>query len=181
MKIYRDKDADIALVRDKSIVVVGYGNQGTAFAQNLRDSGLNVSVSLKERSSTIRRATEDGFPVISNGDAHLADMIIMMIPDHLHGEFFDTHLKNKLRRGRTLVFAHGYSIHFGLIMVLNLLIGANTPPFGVCLFIVMDIAKVPFGSVVKAILPFLIPLLLVLFLITFIPDLVLFIPNLLLK
>jgi tripartite ATP-independent transporter DctM subunit len=72
-------------------------------------------------------------------------------------------------------------IHFGLIMVLNLLIGANTPPFGVCLFIVMDIAKVPFGSVVKAILPLLIPLLLILFLITFIPDLVLFIPNLLLR
>ncbi len=72
-------------------------------------------------------------------------------------------------------------IHFGLIMVLNLLIGANTPPFGVCLFIVMDIAKVPFGSVVKAILPLLIPLLLILVLITFIPDLVLFIPNLLLR
>lgn len=115
MKIYRDKDADIALIRDRSIVVVGYGNQGSAFAQNLRDSGLNVSVSLKERSSTIRRATADGFPVISNGDAHLADMILMMIPDHLHGEFFDAHLKDKLRRGQVLVFAHGYSIHFGLI------------------------------------------------------------------
>ncbi len=72
-------------------------------------------------------------------------------------------------------------IHFGLVMVLNLLIGANTPPFGVCLFIVMDIAKVPFEGVVKAILPLLIPLLLVLFLITFVPDLVLFIPKLLLK
>ena len=72
-------------------------------------------------------------------------------------------------------------VHFGLVMVLNLLIGANTPPFGVCLFIVMDIAKVSFESVVKAILPLLIPLLLVLFLITFVPDLVLFLPRLLLK
>jgi ketol-acid reductoisomerase len=115
VKIYKDKDADIALIRDKSIVVVGYGNQGSAFAQNLRDSGLNVSVSLKERSSTISRATEDGFPVVSNEDAHLADMILIMIPDHLHGEFFDSHLKDKLRRGQILVFAHGYSIHFGLI------------------------------------------------------------------
>ena len=115
MKIYRDKDSDIALIRDKSIVVVGYGNQGSAFAQNLRDSGLNVSVSLKENSPTIIRATEDGFPVASNDDAHLADMVLMMIPDHLQGEFYDTHLKGKLRRGQTLVFAHGYSIHFGLI------------------------------------------------------------------
>ncbi len=115
MKIYRDKDADIALIRDKSTVVVGYGNQGTALAQNLRDSGLNVSVSLEERSSTIKVATKDGFPVVSNEDTYLADMILMMIPDHLHGEFFDAHLKDKLRRGQTLVFAHGYSINFGLI------------------------------------------------------------------
>lgn len=115
MKIYRDKDADVALIRDKSIAVIGYGNQGTAFAQNLRDSGLNVSVSLRERSSSVGKAAEDGFPVVSNGDAHLADMILMMIPDHLHGEFFDVHLKDKLRRAQTLVFAHGYSIHFGLV------------------------------------------------------------------
>jgi ketol-acid reductoisomerase len=110
VKIYRDKDADIALISDKSMAVVGYGNQGTAFAQNLRDSGLNVSVSLRERSSSIGM-----FPVVSNEDAYLADMIFMMIPDHLHGEFFDAHLKNRLRRGQALVFAHGYSIHFGLI------------------------------------------------------------------
>jgi ketol-acid reductoisomerase len=115
MKILKDKDADIELIRDKSIVIVGYGNQGTAFAQNLRDSGLNVSVSLKEGSSTIRKATADGFPVVSNEGTCLAGMILMMIPDHLHGEFFDAHLKDKLRRGQMLVFAHGYSIHFGLI------------------------------------------------------------------
>ncbi len=72
-------------------------------------------------------------------------------------------------------------VHFGLIVVVNLLIGAVTPPFGMCLYIVTDIAKVPFGKVVKATVPFLIPLLFTLFLITYVPQIVLFLPNLLFK
>ena len=126
MKIYRDKDADVSLIGDKSIVIVGYGNQGAAFAANLRDSGLNVSVALQEKSTSISRAIEDGFPVISNEDACSADMIFLMIPDHKHGEFYDEYLDNRLKRSQALVFAHGYSIHFKLII----------PPKGVrCLLV----------------------------------------------
>jgi len=115
MKVYRDKDADISILREKSLAVVGYGNQGSAFAQNLRDSGLNVSISLYESSRSARKAAFDGFPVISNDDAHRADIILLMLPDHLHGEFYSDHLDGKLKRGQALVFAHGYSVHFGLI------------------------------------------------------------------
>jgi TRAP-type C4-dicarboxylate transport system permease large subunit len=71
-------------------------------------------------------------------------------------------------------------VHFGLIIVINLLIGAVTPPFGMCLYIVTDIAKIPFGQVVKATVPFLIPLLFTLFLSTYWPEMVLWFPNLLL-
>ncbi len=115
MRLYKDKDADLSVIRGRSIVVIGYGNQGSAFAQNLRDSGLDVSVSLDEKSESIRQAVEDGFPVVSNDDAHLADIVLMMLPDHLHGWFFDTYLSDRLRHNQALVFAHAYSIHFGLI------------------------------------------------------------------
>ncbi len=115
MKVYRDKDADLSLIRDKSIVVVGYGNQGKAFACNMRDSGLNIAVALDDRSQSIRRTADDGFPIISNFDVHLADVILMLLPDHLHGDYYSRFLNGRLRKGQSLVFAHGYSVHFGFV------------------------------------------------------------------
>jgi ketol-acid reductoisomerase len=115
VRVYKDKDADLAVISDSSIVAVGYGNQGEAFAKNLRDSGLNVSVALPENSPSIEKAAGDGFPVVCNEDAIAADIILLMIPDHLHSGFFNSHLAGKLERNQVLVFAHGYSVHFGLI------------------------------------------------------------------
>jgi ketol-acid reductoisomerase len=87
---------------------------------------MNVSVALPGASRSIARAAEDGFPVIANADVHRADVIFMMLPDQLHGEYFNKHLSGRLKRGQALVFAHGYSIHFGHI----------TPPNGVqCLLV----------------------------------------------
>ncbi|MFH1892738.1 MAG: ketol-acid reductoisomerase [Candidatus Zixiibacteriota bacterium] len=130
MKVYRDKDADIPILREKSLAVVGYGNQGSAFAKNLRDSGLNVSVALPESSRTIPTAISDGFPVISNDDVHRADIILMMLPDHLHGEFCSAHLDRRLNKGQCLVFAHGYSIHFGLVSPPNGILCSLVAPHG---------------------------------------------------
>jgi ketol-acid reductoisomerase len=121
MKIYYDSDADISLIADLSIVVVGYGNQGKAFALNMRDSGLSVSVALHRDSHSMSGAVDDGFPVVDNDDACHADLILMMLPDHIHGMYYNEYLAGKLREEQTLVFAHGYSVHFGLI----------TPPEGV--------------------------------------------------
>lgn len=115
MKVYRDKDTDLSLIRDKSIVVVGYGNQGKAFACNMRDSGLNVAVALDNTSESIRRAADDGFAIVSNEDVYLADIILMMLPDHLHGDYYLQFLDSKMRKGQSLIFAHGYSIHFGFV------------------------------------------------------------------
>lgn len=115
MKIYRDKDADLTLLKDRSIVIIGYGNQGTAFAHNLRDSGFDVAIALRSPSKSASIAVDDGFPVVDNADAVAADLLLFMLPDHLHGEFFKEHLEGKLRKGQVLVFAHGYSVHFGLI------------------------------------------------------------------
>lgn len=115
MRLYKDKDVDPSVIAGRSLAVIGYGSQGSAFAHNLRDSGFDVSVSLDEKSASVTRAAEDGFPVISNEDAYLADILLMMLPDHMHGWFFDTFLSGRLKHGQSLVFAHAYSIHFGLI------------------------------------------------------------------
>ncbi len=126
MKVYRDNEVDLKLIRDKSIVVIGYGNQVRAFAQNMKDSGLNVAIALEEKSKSIRQAVDDGFPVISNDDTHRAEIILMLLPDHFHGDYYLRFLDGKLSKGQSLVFAHGYSIHFGFVK----------PPDGVnCLLI----------------------------------------------
>jgi ketol-acid reductoisomerase len=115
VKIYTDSDADIAVVKRKSVTVIGYGNQGRAFALNMRDSGVGVSVCLQERSKSASIAIEDDFPVVRPEDARHADVIMMMLPDHLHGRFFSRYLGGKLRAGQALIFAHGYSVHFAQV------------------------------------------------------------------
>ncbi len=81
----------------------------------MRDSGLNVAVALDDRSESIRRAADDSFPIVSNEDVHLADIVLMLFPDHLHGDYYLQYLDGKIRKGQSLVFAHGYSIHFGFV------------------------------------------------------------------
>ncbi|RMB11738.1 ketol-acid reductoisomerase [Eilatimonas milleporae] len=117
MQVYTDKDTDFSLIKDKTIVVVGYGSQGHAHAANLRDSGVaEVIVALREGSRTRQKAQAAGFTVMTAGEAAArADIVMMLAPDEHQAAIYEHDLKDSLKHGATLMFAHGLNIHFGLI------------------------------------------------------------------
>lgn len=117
MKVYYDKDADFSKIANKNIVIVGYGSQGHAHAQNLRDSGAkNVSIALREGSSTAARAKADGFNVSTPAQAAQdADIIMLAAPDEYQAEIFNNEIKPNLKSGAYIAFAHGLNVHFKLI------------------------------------------------------------------
>ncbi len=115
--IYYDDDCDLALLDGKVIGVVGYGSQGHAQAQNLRDSGLRVIVSELEGSPGWQKAKEDGFEVSTAAEmAGKADIIVMLAPDTLQADIYHRAIKDDLSAGKMLMFAHGFNIHYGQIM-----------------------------------------------------------------
>lgn len=117
MKVYYDKDADQSLIKSKKIAVIGYGSQAHAHAQNLRDSGvLEVKIALKEGSKSIEKAKLAGFDVISNKEAAAwADIVMVLVPDELQQDLYEQDLKDNMKTGSSLAFAHGLNIHFKLI------------------------------------------------------------------
>ena len=117
MRVYYDRDADINLIKNKNIVIIGYGSQGHAHAMNLRDSGMeNVAIALKEGSKTRQKAKEAGFKVMTPAEsAKWADIIMMLTPDELQSEIYNNEIANNLKTGTALAFAHGLNIHFELI------------------------------------------------------------------
>ena len=116
-RIYYDSDADLGLLKDKSIGVMGYGSQGHAHAQNLRDSGLRVLVAELEGSQPWQQAQEAGFQVASAQEvAEEANVVIMLVPDQLHSRLYRESIEKGLRPGDTLMFAHGFNIHYGQII-----------------------------------------------------------------
>ena len=117
MRVYYDRDADINLIKNKNIVIVGYGSQGHAHAMNLRDSGMeNVAIALKENSKTRQKAEEAGFKVMTPAEsAKWADIIMMLTPDELQSEIYNNEIANNIKAGTALAFAHGLNIHFELI------------------------------------------------------------------
>ena len=117
MRVYYDRDADINLIKNKNIVIIGYGSQGHAHAMNLRDSGIeNVAIALKEGSKTRQKAKEAGFKVMTPAEsAKWADIIMMLTPDELQSEIYNNEIANNLKTGTALAFAHGLNIHFELI------------------------------------------------------------------
>ena len=117
MKVYYDADCDLNLIADKKIVVLGYGSQGHAHAQNLRDSGVaEVAIALREGSGTARKAEDAGFSVMSNRQAaEWADIIMMLAPDENQAQIWNDDLKGHMKPGAALAFAHGLNVHFGLI------------------------------------------------------------------
>ena len=119
MKVYYDADADLNLVTGKKIAIVGYGSQGHAHAQNLRDSGVtDVAVALREGSATAKKAEAAGFKVMSNQEAaKWADVLMILAPDEHQAAIWADDIKGNLRPGAALAFAHGLNIHFGLIEV----------------------------------------------------------------
>lgn len=115
-EIYYDNDADIALIQSKKVAIVGYGSQGHAHAQNLRDSGVDVAIALKEGSKSAPKAQEDGFTVMTVANAaEWADVIMVLAPDQHQRAIFTESIKDKLTAGKTLAFAHGFNIRFGYI------------------------------------------------------------------
>ena len=115
-KIYYDRDVDLSPLADKTIAVIGYGNQGRAQALNLRDSGIKVVIGLAMKDWSWDLAEEDGFDPIGISEAcEKGDIIMMLIPDIVHKEVYESCVAGKLKPGKALGFAHGYSIRFGLI------------------------------------------------------------------
>ena len=111
-----DQDADLALIQGKKVAIVGYGSQGHAHAQNLRDSGVEVAIALKDGSKSAPKAQEDGFEVKSVADATAwADVIMILAPDQHQRGIYNNEIKPNLAPGKTLAFAHGFNIRFGYI------------------------------------------------------------------
>lgn len=111
--MYYDKDANLELLKGKTVAVLGYGSQGHAHAQNLRDSGVSVVVGLHEGSRSRATASNDGFKVLSPGEAaREGDFIVFLTPDHVQKDIYEKEVKDKLGPGKALVFAHGFTVHY---------------------------------------------------------------------
>jgi len=115
-EILYDADADLSIIQSKKVAIVGYGSQGHAHAQNLRDSGVEVAVALREGSKSAQKASDDGFPVKSVADATAwADVIMILAPDQHQRAIYAESIQPNLAEGKALAFAHGFNIRFGLI------------------------------------------------------------------
>jgi len=116
-KIYYDKDADLKVFKDRKIAIVGYGSQGHAQAQNLRDSGVDVIVAELEGTPNYKLAVKHGFkPVSAAKAAKDADVIQILAQDNLQAELYKSEIKAGLKKGKTLVFSHGFNIHYNQIV-----------------------------------------------------------------
>lgn len=116
--IYYEKDADLSAIKGKTIAVIGYGSQGHAHAKNLRDSGINVIIGHRggANSKTYQAAKEAGFEVLSVADAtKRADILMILVPDTIQKDLFENEIKPNLRPGMSLMWAHGFNIHFKCI------------------------------------------------------------------
>jgi ketol-acid reductoisomerase len=115
-KRYYEQDGNVSLLKGKTIGIIGYGSQGHAHALNLRDSGLDVVVGLPESSGSRAKAEAAGLRVLSTADAAAAaDTMMVLVPDHVQGDLYKSDIAPHLTAGKTLMFAHGFNIHFGQI------------------------------------------------------------------
>ena len=115
--MYYDKDCNLNLLKGKTVAVIGYGSQGHAHAQNLRDSGVKVIVGLYDGSKSAEVAKKDGFTVLSTGEAaKQADIVMMLVNDEKMKAIYENGVAPNLKAGMTLCFAHGFNIHYGQIV-----------------------------------------------------------------
>ncbi|APG62918.1 ketol-acid reductoisomerase [Sphingorhabdus lutea] len=117
MKVFYDADCDLGLITEKKVAIVGYGSQGHAHAQNLRDSGVkDIAIALREGSATAKKAEGAGFKVMSNADAaKWADLVMILAPDEHQAAIYAADYHANMKEGAALAFAHGLNVHFGLI------------------------------------------------------------------
>jgi ketol-acid reductoisomerase len=116
MKVYYDKDADLSIVRGKKVAIIGYGSQGHAHAQNLKDSGVQVVVGLREGSVSVEKAKKAGLAVKSVAEATKeSDVVMILAPDEHQKKIYAEDVEPNLKKGACLLFAHGFNIHFQFI------------------------------------------------------------------
>lgn len=117
MKVYYDRDADLKLIKNKKIAIVGYGSQGHAHAMNLRDSGVkDVRIALQKGSASAKKAKDAKFEVMTPSEAaKWADIIMVLAPDETQAEIYNGELAAHMKQGAALAFAHGFNVHFQLI------------------------------------------------------------------
>jgi ketol-acid reductoisomerase len=116
-KIYYDQDADLSLLRGKKIAIIGYGSQGHAHALNLKDSGQDVVVGLYKGSKSWPKAEKDGLRVATVAEAaQMADIVMVLLPDQVHRQTFEESIRGAMTKGKTLMMAHGFSIHFNQVV-----------------------------------------------------------------
>ncbi len=116
-KIYYDSDADLEILKNSVIAIIGYGSQGHAQAQNLRDSGLNVIVAELEGTKNYELAIEHGFkPVSAREASKVADIIQILTQDNVQAKLYKEEIEENMKEGKTLVFSHGFNIHYGQIL-----------------------------------------------------------------
>jgi ketol-acid reductoisomerase len=114
--IYYDKDADLSALKGKTVAIIGYGSQGHAQAQNLRDSGVNVIVGQRPGGKNYELAISHGFKPVSAADAaKQGDVINILVPDELQGDLYEKEIKPNLKPGNILMCSHGFNVHFGFV------------------------------------------------------------------
>jgi len=117
MDIYYDKDADLKILNNKKVAIIGYGSQGHAHAQNLKESGVDVIVAELKGTPNYDLAVKDGFSPVSAADASsMADIIMILLPDQLQAIIYKNEIAPNLTKGKMLMFAHGFNIHFDQIV-----------------------------------------------------------------
>jgi ketol-acid reductoisomerase len=115
--MFYDDDADLSLLDGKTVAIIGYGSQGHAHSLNLKDSGVNVVVGLRAESSSVAKAREHGLEVMDPADAASAgDIVMMLVPDELHRQVWESGVRDGVAGGNLLMFGHGFSIHYGEIV-----------------------------------------------------------------
>ena len=113
MKIFYQKDANVKLLRGKTIAVIGYGSQGHAHANNLKDSGAKVIVGVRKNGDSFKKAKKAGLQVADIAEAAVAaDLVMLLMPDEIQGDIYRDHLRDSMKKGAALAFAHGFNIHF---------------------------------------------------------------------
>src|SRR3954463_11401276 len=112
--MYYDDDADLTLLDGKTVAIIGFGSQGHAHALNLKDSGVAVVVGLREGSSSADAAREAGLEVLPVAEAaSRGDIVMVLVPDELHHDVYENEVRDGIAEGDTLLFGHGFSVHYG--------------------------------------------------------------------
>ncbi|RKP57443.1 ketol-acid reductoisomerase [Pararobbsia silviterrae] len=117
MKVYYDKDADLSLIKGKQVTIIGYGSQGHAHAQNLKDSGVHVTVGLRKGGASWSKAESAGLTVKEVAESvKNADVVMMLLPDEQIAEVYNKEVAANIKNGAALAFAHGFNVHYGQVI-----------------------------------------------------------------